>query len=593
MKFSIIIPTKNRQVQAIEAIKSCIKSRYENIEIIITDGSINDKLRAKVQRLNDPRVKYFYHKKSLAMKDNWEFGVIKATGDYVGIIGDDDALMPDGLVFASELLSRVETPVIHCSAPIYAWDDYHFINRKNLINVKLPMTITKCDEPHKILRQFYEFKRRNGTGPGIYHGLVKKTFLNKLKRRRGSFFKEENPDLDSGLSTLLYAEKFIDTTYPIYLSGTCGASNSASMNDAYTAQKANSTFTSESGKKYDDILWSDLEKIQTIDAGIISAMRRFLPEVNKIIRGGKIKLNKQNMFNLLCSGVGTGYDTTTFNIQVNGLKNIAKKWSLSEENIPTPKLPSLGFLTDKGPNLDSIISNSNVNKIGIDGNLLGVKNIHDAVSVVDSLSTDWLILLDQLKIRRSLDHPTKKFRGATLEVISDKLEERKIKEAKTLLVKNIMSDPTDHKSLLYLGATYFNQKNFEQAIPLLARSLSIEFHIKAFDAYFHCLINVGYLDLAEMVFENYKRDLKKVNNHLPDHCFGVLEMAAGNYETAANTFKKIKPPIDSSLYYYCAAHAKFSKGDAINADKLVKKALHINDNRKEFLELEAKIEAII
>ena len=70
-------------------------------------------------------------------------------------------------------------------------------------------------------------------------------------------------------------------------------------------------------------------------------------------------------------------------------------------------------------------------------------------------------------------------------------------------------------------------------------------------------------------------------------------MAAGNYEKAASIFQKMTPQIDSSLYYYCAAHAKFSKGDAINADKLVKKALHLNDKKKEFLDLEAKIEATI
>ena len=61
MKFSIIIPTKNRQTQAIEAIKSCINSRYENIEIIVTDGSDNDCLSSKFQVLKYPRIRYFYH----------------------------------------------------------------------------------------------------------------------------------------------------------------------------------------------------------------------------------------------------------------------------------------------------------------------------------------------------------------------------------------------------------------------------------------------------------------------------------------------------------------------------------------------------
>ena len=155
------------------------------------------------------------------------------------------------------------------------------------------------------------------------------------------------------------------------------------------------------------------------------------------------------MFDLLCSGVGTGYDTTIFNVQVKELKNIAKRWKVSGKAIPKPQLPSLGFYTDKGTNLDSIVKNSDVNKIGIDGNLLGVKNIHDAISVVEGLCTDWIILLDQLKLRNGLDHPTKKFQGASLDLITEKLANHKIKEAKELLEKNIMGDPVDPKSLLY------------------------------------------------------------------------------------------------------------------------------------------------
>ena len=73
------------------------------------------------------------------------------------------------------------------------------------------------------------------------------------------------------------------------------------MNDAYTVKKSHSVFTEENCRKYDDVIWSDLQKIQTIDSTVISGMRRFLPEVNKVIRGEKIKLNKQNMFDLLCS----------------------------------------------------------------------------------------------------------------------------------------------------------------------------------------------------------------------------------------------------------------------------------------------------
>ena len=110
MKFSVIVPTRNRQYTALHAIKSCTLSRYDNIEIIVTDCSDDDSLRNQVKNLNDNRVKYFFHAENLSMKENWEFGVSQAIGDYVCVIGDDDALMPDGLVLAYELLKIDPAP---------------------------------------------------------------------------------------------------------------------------------------------------------------------------------------------------------------------------------------------------------------------------------------------------------------------------------------------------------------------------------------------------------------------------------------------------------------------------------------------------
>ena len=63
-------------------------------------------------------------------------------------------------------------------------------------------------------------------------------------------------------------------------------------------------------------------------------------------------------------------------------------------------------------------------------------------------------------------------------------------------------------------------------------------------------------------------------------------MAFGNYEAAAEIFKKIMPQIDNSLYFYCSAYANFLKGKAANANQLVKKALHLNDTKQEYLVFE-------
>ena len=593
MKFTLIIPTKNRRKTAIKAVKSGTMSRYDDIEIIVTDGSDDDSLGKEIKKLEDPRIKYFHHTKSLSMKNNWEFGVSKATGDYVSVIGDDDALMPDGFLLASELIKLSSTNVLHCACPNYKWPDYRLISRRNLIGLKLPTTVIHEKDPRSQLRKAYEFKAKKGTGPGIYHGIISKKFLDDLKSMRGSYFIDENPDFDSGFCTLLYAESYLQTSYPLFISGQCAASNSGAMNTKAVYHQGLSDFVEDSSSEREEVMWSELETLVSIEAGLVSCMRRFLPEVNKVLPGKKIKLNKQNIFNLIAGGIAIGYENTTFKAEVEILKKIAKKWRVSPKAIPTRKQPTIGLLADKGINKSAIVEeNKQINRLMIDGNLLGVNDILDAIKVVESSTVDWVILLNSLGHIKGVSLPERD-KPNSIALVLEKLQKENYPEAKNLLEENIMSNPLDEISLRLLGIMYFNQDDFGKAIPNLARSLSFEFDIKTFDAYFHSLVKTNQLDCARFVLENYSEEIEKTNNQLNEHCFGILEMAFGNYEAAAEIFKKIMPQIDNSLYFYCSAYANFLKGEAANANQFVKKALHLNDTKQEYLELEAKIAAVL
>ena len=593
MKFTLIIPTKNRCETAIKAVKSGTMSRYDNIEIIVTDGSDDETLGKEIKKLKDPRIKYFHHTKSLSMKNNWEFGVSKATGDYVSVIGDDDALMPDGFLLAAELIKLSGTKVLHCNCPNYKWPDYTLISRRNLIALKLPTTVIREEDPRSQLRSAYEFKERKGTGPGVYHGIVSKKFLDDLKLMRGSYFIDENPDFDSGYCTLLYAENYLQTTYPLFLSGQCAASNSGAMNTKAIYHKGLSNFLEESSSKREEVFWSDLETLVSLEGGIVSCLRRFLPEVNRVLPGKKIKLNKQNIFNLIAKGIGVGYENTTFKAEVEILKKIAKKWRVSPKAIPARKQPTIGLLADKGINKSAIVEdNKQVNKLMIDGNLLGVSDILDAIKVVESSTVDWVVLLNSLGHIKGVSY-AERDKPNSIDLVLERLQKENYPEAKKLLEENIISNPLDQISLRLLGVMYFNQNDYSNAIPNLGRSLSFEFDIKTFDAYFHSLVRTNQLDCARLVLENYSDEIAKINDQLSEHCFGILEMASGNYEAAAEIFEKIMPRIDNSLYFYCSAYANFLKGEAANANQFVKKALHLNDTKQEYLELEARIVAAL
>ena len=591
MKFSIIIPTKNRQYTAIHAIKSCVLSSYQNIEIIISDVSDNDSLRNIITNLDDSRVKYFYHPEGLSMKDNWEFGVSKTTGDYVSIIGDDDALMPDGLLFASELLKIDSPPLLSCITPTYKWPDYPLLNRKNFIGLKLPTTVIQQKQPINELIKAYEFKENSGTGPGIYHGLASKDFLETLKSKRGAYFMDEVPDFDSGFCTMLYAKYYLSTTYPIFVAGQCGASNSGSMNTRSKHSKAVSTFATEASTNLDSLIVSDLRKLVNNTAILVSAMIRFLPEVNKVLSGDKIKLNKQNMFNLIAKSVGTGYEDTTFKVEVDFLKSIAKKWKVSPKQIPAYRQPVVGLIKDKGCSKEAITADSHVSELIIDGDKLGIRDIQGAIKIIESATTDWEILLNFLGLKKFIEPHNRLPRAGALKNVMKKINNNETDEAITLLENNIKANFADAGSLLHLGVIYFNQERFHEAILPLARSLSFEFNTKAFDAYFNSLININQVDFARQVVDNYTEELNYADSDLLSHCLGIIEMKSGNYQYAAEIFYKLKPSADKSLYYYCAAYAKFLKGEALDADKLVKEALHYNSKNPEYLSLQAEIEA--
>ena len=55
---SIIIPTKNRQMTALFAVKTALTVPSDDIEIIVQDCSDDDSLKHDLQNLNDARIKY-------------------------------------------------------------------------------------------------------------------------------------------------------------------------------------------------------------------------------------------------------------------------------------------------------------------------------------------------------------------------------------------------------------------------------------------------------------------------------------------------------------------------------------------------------
>ena len=91
---SIIIPTRNRNHTFIRAIESCINQTYKNIEIIICDDS--DENYVLTQNYYNTTYKlytnvtYIKNKHNLGFCKNINQGLVRANGQYVALLFDDD-----------------------------------------------------------------------------------------------------------------------------------------------------------------------------------------------------------------------------------------------------------------------------------------------------------------------------------------------------------------------------------------------------------------------------------------------------------------------------------------------------------------------
>lgn len=107
--FSIIIPTHNRADQIVKTIQSVLNQNFSNFDIIIVDDGSTDNTGELISSIQDPRIRYFKkenEERSIARN----FGIQRATGDYITFLDSDDVLYPHYLDEASTNINQFNHP---------------------------------------------------------------------------------------------------------------------------------------------------------------------------------------------------------------------------------------------------------------------------------------------------------------------------------------------------------------------------------------------------------------------------------------------------------------------------------------------------
>ncbi len=110
---SVIVPTWNRGVLLVEAVKSAIEQTERRIEVLVCDDGSTDNSRSLVESLNDARVHWIEGPRYGRPAPARNRGLALARGDWVAFLDSDDRWAPDKL--EKQLLTLASTGFRACS----------------------------------------------------------------------------------------------------------------------------------------------------------------------------------------------------------------------------------------------------------------------------------------------------------------------------------------------------------------------------------------------------------------------------------------------------------------------------------------------
>lgn len=510
-EFTLIIPTRNRQYVALHAIQSAIACDYKKLQIVVTDNSDDDSLKCLIaERGWAKNVKYYKTDKTLAMHENWSKGLDLSEGEYVSIMGDDDAIFPDAPVVCNVLLSHKRSQVIVTQSAEYKWPDYPFPGRRNFISVPMGDKVVHVNALHRLLHDAILHKVDIGTGPGIYRGFVERKFLEKLKNKRGAWFVEHQPDLDSGYCTLMYADGFLLNSRPMFMDGHCGQSNSGAMRSTPASMNALLTYCKEVGKEVHELLpkkWPI-----TVRSSIIAGQERLLPEIRKALNNENLEINKKRAWEFMSRGVQQGYDASAILRDAKNLRELANLWGITEQVEHEPKI-TLGLsnhedqgLVYLGQDAQNSLNVEKITYVRVDGNVVGINDITQALALASAMIAPIAKLVEG-RVNERYDYLIRnrnRHHSVLIQKAQFAVNNHQLTRAEELVLRVCSENSLDADAHASLGNIRIQLGNLTGAATVYARAMSIKPTFQVAERFIWVLCQLGQIESAREVIDQVR-----------------------------------------------------------------------------------------
>ena len=225
MKFSILLPTRDRLDLLKLAIESVRLQDYADWEIVVSDNASTADVCASVAALADWRIRCYKTERLLPVTDNWNAALDRSTGDYVIMLGDDDGLMRGCLARAKALVEEWNHPdAIYTETCQYAYPGVIAGHADGFIQFGYNAFLRGATEPFRLqrdtalemVRAAASFRIRYGYN--MQHFIFSRKLVERL-RPKGPFFQSPYPDYYAANAILLGAASVVANPTPLVMIG--------------------------------------------------------------------------------------------------------------------------------------------------------------------------------------------------------------------------------------------------------------------------------------------------------------------------------------------------------------------------------------
>jgi hypothetical protein len=269
-RICVIVPTRERADTLAYTLQTCIQQEYANLEILVCDNFSQDNTADVVASFADKRIRYINRGRRVSMADNWEYAVSQVNADYVTVLGDDDALLPNSIHDLAGLVEKHDYPIVTWSKVEYCWPNHIDHNLKGFISIPLRNKLVSV-KSSLALKHIYQFLLGYNRGPCIYNSLVSMNCIKRVVDRDGRLFQAASPDVYSSLALASVSDRYLFSTWPFSINGASAHSGGTSHVRPDMNSLASNLFQQESGASTDDF-----SRVRgSVSAAVVDALTKF------------------------------------------------------------------------------------------------------------------------------------------------------------------------------------------------------------------------------------------------------------------------------------------------------------------------------